>query len=190
MGLRLGIDLDGVVADFNGGWMRKYNEEFDAELHPRQVDSWDGLPDLTHFPDMGAFWRWARDHGGHSVFRHLEPYPGAVDALRGLNRAGHDVVVLTAKPDWAVHDTLEWLADHRIPTREIHILHDKHRVDCDLYLDDSPHVLRAYASHRPREQICRMVRPWNEPLDGVRDIASWSDFRRHVGRVVEAGGAS
>ena len=30
--MRLGIDLDGVVADFNAGWMDRYNEDFDAEL--------------------------------------------------------------------------------------------------------------------------------------------------------------
>ena len=28
--LRLGIDLDGVIADFNTGWIRLYNQEFGA----------------------------------------------------------------------------------------------------------------------------------------------------------------
>jgi 5'(3')-deoxyribonucleotidase len=180
MGLRLGIDLDGVVADFNRGWMRAYNDEFDADLHPDQVQFWDGLHSLTHFVDMAGFWDWARDHGGHSVFRFLEPYPGAVETLRDLNRAGHDIVILTAKPDWAVHDTLEWLADHRIPTREIHVLEDKWRVDCDLYLDDSPHVVRGYVAHRAAGQVCRFVRPWNDPVEGAHDVHSWEEFAATV----------
>lgn len=186
MGLRLGIDLDGVVADFNRGWMRAYNEQFDADLSPEQVQMWDGLYTLTHFEDMDQFWAWARDHGGHSVFRYLEPYPDAIETLRSLNRSGHDLVILTAKPDWAVHDTMEWLADHRIPTREIHFLDDKWRIECDLYLDDSPHTLRGYVEHRPSDRVCRFVRPWNEPVEGARDVRSWSQFHHVVDDVAGA----
>ena len=180
MGLRLAIDLDGVVADFNGGWMRAYNEAYGTELTPDQVTFWDGLHELTHFEDMGAFWRWASDHGGHSVFRHLEVYDGAVEALRRLNRRGHDIVVITSKPDWAIHDTLEWLADHRIPTREIHITDDKYEIDCDVYLDDSPYKLPEYVRERPDRLVCRFVRPWNEPVDGAVDVESWEEFEAVV----------
>lgn len=65
MGLRLGIDLDGVVADFNRGWTLAYNDAFDAALAPEMVSSWDSPRALTHFPDMPAFWGWtgaASDH--------------------------------------------------------------------------------------------------------------------------------
>lgn len=184
MGLRLGIDLDGVVADFNRGWTAAYNDRFGTDLVPEQVTTWDSPLELTHFVDMKAFWDWARDHGGHSVFRHLEPYPTAVDTLRGLNRDGHDVVVITAKPDWAVHDTLEWLADHRIPTREIHITEEKYRVVCDVYLDDSPLQVPELITHvPPGAVVCRFVRPWNEPVEGARDVHDWGEFRQVVGEL-------
>lgn len=181
--MRLGIDLDGVVADFNGGWMRVYNEQFGAELTPTQVVSWDGLHTLTHFPDMGEFWGWARDHEGVSVFRHLQAYEGAVDTLRDLNRAGHDIVVITAKPDWAVHDTFEWLADHRIPTREVHVTEDKWKVDCDLYLDDSPYQVEELLARRADRIVCRFVRPWNRPVQGARDVHDWVGFAKIVQEV-------
>jgi 5'(3')-deoxyribonucleotidase len=177
MGLRLGIDLDGVVADFNRGWTAAYNDAFDATLLPEMVVTWDSPLELTHFVDMEAFWGWARDHGGHSVFRHLEPYPDAVETLRELNRGGHDIVIVTAKPDWAVHDTLEWLADHRVPTREIHFTEDKHLVTCDVYLDDSPHKVAELARHRAHAAtVCRFVRPWNVPVEGARDVHGWREF--------------
>ena len=111
--VRLGIDLDGVVADFNSGWVTRYNEEFGTDIPLDAMRAWNGIPSLTHFRDMGEFWRWARDHGGHSMFRHLETYPGAVETLSDLRRKGHDVVILTSKPNWAVHDTFAWIADHR-----------------------------------------------------------------------------
>lgn len=189
MGLRLGIDLDGVVADFNSGWMRHYNEEHGTDLTVDQVQFWDGLHTLTHFEAMDDFWAWAKDHGGHSVFRHLEVYDGALEAIRALNREGHDIVIVTAKPDWAIHDTFEWLADHRIPTREVHIAYAKYEVDCDVYLDDSPHVLPELVEHRPDRVVCRFVRPWNTPIEGTVDVHDWAEFREVVAGLTSSGAA-
>ena len=181
MGLRLGIDLDGVVADFNRGWTTAYNDAFGADLAPEMVVSWDSPLELTHFLDMDAFWEWARDHGGKSVFRYLEPYPDAIETLRDLNRDGHDLVVITAKPDWAVHDTLEWLADHRLPLREVHFTHRKHEVPCSVYLDDAPNQVRALAKHRGEDAVvCRFVRAWNAPVEGARDVHDWAEFHQLV----------
>jgi 5'(3')-deoxyribonucleotidase len=174
--LRLGIDLDGVVADFVAGWISRYNQEFEADLSPLSVQTWDGLHTLTHFADSDEFWTWASDHGGSSVFRHLETYEGATAALDELAGQGHEIVIITLKPDWAVHDTFAWIADHRVPTREVHITANKWEVSCDIYLDDSPQQLMRYVQERPDRLVCRFVRPWNDPVEGVRDIAAWKDF--------------
>jgi 5'(3')-deoxyribonucleotidase len=44
--VRLGIDLDGVVADFNAGWIRRYNLEYGSELATDAVKAWDAIPSL------------------------------------------------------------------------------------------------------------------------------------------------
>ena len=178
--LRLGIDLDGVVADFVAGWISRYNQEFEADLTPASVQTWDGLHTLTHFRDKAEFWKWASEHGGGSVFRHLETYDGATDALHELAGHGHEIVIITLKPDWAVHDTFAWIADHRIPTREIHVTGEKWKVACDVYLDDSPEQLDRYLEKRPDSLVCRFVRPWNNPVEGVNDVQSWPEFVERV----------
>jgi len=178
--MRLGIDLDGVVADFNRGWTSLYNREFGATLSPSLVTGWDQIPDLTHFEHMGDFWHWASDIGGSSLFRQLDPYPGAVDALRSLSRR-HAIVIVTTKPRFAVHDTFAWIAEHRIPTREVHITDRKWKVDCDVYLDDGPHVLEGLIRHRPQATVCRYVRPWNVPVPGAVDVTDWAAFAEIVG---------
>jgi len=177
--VRLGIDLDGVVADFNSGWVSRYNNEFGASLTTDQVDSWDAMGDLTHFESMGAFWRWASSGTHGSVFRHLDPYPDALEVMGRLRRA-HEIVIITAKPDWAVHDTFAWIAERRIPTREVHITEAKWRVPCDVYLDDSPRQIIELHGNRPEAGVCRFVRPWNDPVDGVNDVQSWNDFETFV----------
>jgi len=180
--MRLGIDLDGVVANFIRGWMLRYNMEFGTDLEEHLVDHWDAAGDLTHFEDLADFWHWAGASGrGPTVFRHLEPYPGALEAINDLS-ACHDIVVLSMKPDWAAADTYAWIADHRLPTREVHLLRNKWKVDCDIYLDDSPFAVADLAKHRPERIVCRFVRPWNDPVEGTVDIHNWDEFVSFVAR--------
>lgn len=178
--LRLGIDLDGVVADFNAGWIERYNAEFGSEVPLDAVQAWDGLHTMTHFSNNREFWAWAQGHGGGSIFRHLDLYQGAHETLEALTEDGHQIVVVTSKPRWAVHDTFAWLADKRIPTREVHIIEEKGKVPCDIYLDDAPHQVRRLVGARPEATVCRFVRPWNDPIEGAIDVHSWGDFRRVV----------
>ncbi len=180
--MRLGIDLDGVVANFIRGWMLRYNMDFGANLTEDQVTRWDAAGDLTHFDDLSEFWQWAGAAGhGPTVFRNLEPYPGAMGTLHQLAEC-HDIVILTMKPDWAAADTFAWIADHRLPTREVHLLRKKWLVECDIYLDDSPYALPGLAKHRPESIVCRFVRPYNKPIDGVVDIHTWDEFADFVTR--------
>jgi 5'(3')-deoxyribonucleotidase len=188
MGLRIGIDLDGVVADFNRGWTRAWNEQHGTDVRVEDVDGWDVIPRLTGLRHMGEFWRWARDLGdGRSLFRDLPTFDGAIDAVRSLVDDGHHPVVLTAKPRWSVHDTLAWLADVRFPTTEVHILDDKWRVSCDVYVDDAPHVLADYVRHRGDRVVCRFVRPWNQEVEGTVATSSWDEVLTVVDRETRDG---
>ncbi len=186
--LRLGIDLDGVVADFNHGWTTRYNRDFPHEL-PRlggeltadDVVEWNAPTALSHFPTMSAFWKWAETCAeGRSLFHGLDPYEGALDALHDLRGAGHHLVILTTKPHFSIHDTYDWLARHRVPSTEIHILDDKTQVECDVYLDDANHNLEALHAAHPDAAVCRYVRPWNTPVAGTIDVYDWADFQAVV----------
>lgn len=173
--VRLAIDLDGVVANFHAGWIARYNQEFATTIPLDATTEWDDLHTLTHFPSMGEFWAWARGRDAPSVFRWLTTYDDAVPALEELARH-HVIVIVTQKPRWAIHDTFAWLSDNRIPTTEVHITRDKASVVADVYLDDAPHHLLSIRDARPDAAVCRMVRPWNQPIPGVHDVESWPDF--------------
>lgn len=187
--LRLGIDLDGVVVDFNSGWIRLYNEEFGAGIRPEDAVMWSSPTALADFDTMSQFWRWARDCSrGSSLFRHLDPYPGALGAVEAL-ADDHDIVIVTTKPDYAVEDTMAWLADHDVPTTEVHIVDDKTTVPCDVYLEDSDHNLAALSRHRREAVVCRYVRPWNRHHEGTVPVADWEQFGTVVQHVAaEIGG--
>jgi len=175
--LRVGVDLDGVVADFTGGWTRLYNAQHSTSITPDQVTTWDAPELLTHFGSMTDFWRWARTAGddGRSLFAALKPYPGAVAGLGALLDEAL-VVIITTKPTWAIPDTLDWLARLRLPLREIHITSDKPAVRCAVYLEDSPMQLAALRRRCPDAVVCRFVRPWNRPVEGCVDVTDFDDL--------------
>lgn len=179
--MRLGIDLDGVVADFNTGWMTRYNAEHGTDLHPTQIAEWDAMMVHGHFRDIDEFWEWARNDAGPGLFRHLPVYPDALETLDRLSK-NHDIVIITTKPEWAGPETFEWIGEHRIPTTEVHITGEKWRIDCDVYLDDGPHNLESLVVERPDRTICRFVQPWNTPVEGTIDIDSWDTFEALVDR--------
>lgn len=176
--------MDGVLADFNAGWMRRYNEEFGTRLDASQVLRWDGLEDLTHFGSMAEFWDWARGEG-RSTFRDAPALPGAIEAVRRI-ASRHRLVIVSSKFAWAIPNSLAWLAEHDVPAREVHFLWDKSFARCDVYLDDAPHVLRALVAARRSATVCRMVCVWNEPLPGVVDVHSWDEFEELVENVATA----
>jgi 5'(3')-deoxyribonucleotidase len=184
MRTRLGIDLDGVVVDFSGGWVTRYNAEFGTNIAASDVVTWGAPRDLTHFPSMSKFWSWASTCGdGRSLFHVLDPYPGALAGLDSLVERGHDLVIVTTKPNFAIEDTHEWLIRHGVPAVEVHIVDDKAKVSCDLYVDDAMHNLESYRKRRPEAAVVRWVQPWNEALDGVLDATTWDeigDFARGI----------
>ena len=181
--MRLGIDLDGVVANFTQGWMNFYNRDFGTHLRFEDSQNWGDLVALTHFKTMNEFWAWSSDLDGHSVFWHLDPFPGAVEAVRSLVDDGHHVIVITTKPSFAKQDTHDWIERHRIPAAEVHILQDKWLIDADVYLDDGPHILPQLVQHRPDRTVCRYVRAWNTHVAGAIDIYDFDEFRELVDRM-------
>lgn len=179
--LRLGIDMDGVIADFNAGWTWRYNRDFperiDRPLVAADVVEWDAPVGLTHFDAMDDFWSWAETCAeGRSLFHGLDPYPDAVPALAALAGSGHDIVIVTTKPTFAIDDTYDWLDRHEVPHVEFHIVDDKTLVECDVFLDDAVHNLVALTDARPAATVCRYVRPWNDPVVGTVDVTGWTDF--------------
>lgn len=186
--MRLGIDLDGVVANFTKGWMGFYNDQFGTSFTVEDSQRWHDLVDLTHFHNIGEFWDWASDLEGHSIFWHLETFPGAVEALRNMNDQGHEIVIITTKPAFAVADTHDWIGRHEIPTNEVHILEDKWTVECEVYLDDGPYNLPPLVEKRPESVVCRYVRPWNDPVEGAVDVHDFVEFRGVVDRLATSRG--
>ena len=163
---RVGLDLDGVCYDFDGAYRFLIEEHFGIAI-PRPSTEWDfaskWLRENGHSEEV---WKWLWNQGvHHGLFRHGHVLKGAVRAAHALDRAGHEVVVLTSRPKTARADTLMWLGFHNFPVGEFHLLPHQPksavRPHCDVYIDDSA-ANAADLIRNTNATVLLWDRPWNQ----------------------------
>jgi len=145
----LGVDLDGVVADFYEG-IRPIAAEWqgvDVESLPRDVSY--GLREwgFAGGEDYERMHRFAVM--GRKLFLNLPPIPRAAAVLRRLSAKSVRIRIITNRlflkytHQEAVSQTVEWLEKHGIPYWDICFMAEKAAVGADLYVDDSPGNIEA-----------------------------------------------
>lgn len=122
------------------------------------------------------------------LFRHGHLFPGSIKAVRELAKMG-SLVAVTQRPRDATADTLDWIAFHRLPFQEVHVLHGGSKTqvaECDVYLDDRPENVIELKAAFPDALVCLPDRDWNRGFiaaeHGVIRTYTWSDFVELVKR--------
>jgi 5'-nucleotidase len=176
--LVLGVDLDGVCADYEGAFRAAAARQLDRTP--------DTLPPQTI---MDAYSEWGLSYAEFEeahrravledrIFRHMDPLPGVSGALWRLSDQGVWIRIITHRLlfNWAhetsAADTAAWLDVHRIPYRDLCFIGDKPDVGADVYVDDSPdHVVALRAAGKA---TLVFDQPYNRHLPGPR-ATRWED---------------
>jgi 5'-nucleotidase len=177
--LVLGVDLDGVCADYEGALRASVARRLGrdpAELQPQTI--MDGYSEWGLDPDQ--FERAHRDAVVEDrIFRDMAPLPGVSDALWQLSDAGVWIRIITHRlvfngiHEVSAADTATWLDRNRIPYRDLCFIGDKPTVGADLYVDDSPDkVLALRAAGRT---AIVFDQPYNRTLPGPR-VRGWPEL--------------
>ena len=145
----LGVDLDGVVANFYAGLLPIAAEWLGVPAGSLPVEvsygltEW-GLDAAGGYEDLHRFAVVQRE-----LFRKLEPMPGAAAALRRISQRGMRIRIITHRlfikyfHEEAVTQTTAWLEHHGIPYWDLCFMKDKAAVRADLYVEDSPENVAA-----------------------------------------------
>jgi len=176
--MRYGIDMDGVIYDFEAA-LREWIEQTTGRPAHTMPDSesWEFWRDqwgLT-FEEFYAHCNESVD-AGH-MFRKGDPEPGALEQIHRLTNDGHTVLFVTARMfgNRSQENTTEWLHEHGFPYDEIHFTSDKHLIELDWLVDDLPDNYFAVDSGG-NNGVFLLTRPWNAHVRGVRRVESLKHF--------------
>ncbi|MGI6491125.1 MAG: hypothetical protein GX949_05425 [Peptococcaceae bacterium] len=121
--MRVGVDIDGVLADSLSLWLKELNSYFNKSIEMPQTS----LQDICvaygiREEDLLAF---MRERGSFFVTE-PKPLPGAAHYLNEIKK-NHDIFIVSARDEAFGKETREWLSKHNLPYDEILLLgdHDK-----------------------------------------------------------------
>lgn len=89
-GLRIGIDVDGVVADNHTAWLARFNRERSTRWTPADLTQWEIWKDLGVESDQ-IFKHYTPD-----IYNEVRPFDGAAEAVNTIVRQGHIVTFVTS----------------------------------------------------------------------------------------------
>jgi len=167
----LGVDLDGVVADFIGGLMPIAAEWLGVEDNSLTTDISYEFPEwnLKEFGGYDALHRFAVKE--RDLFINLPPIEGAPAVLRRLSTKSIRIRIITHRlfikwfHEEAIQQTVKWLEHHGIPYWDLCFMRDKSAVGADLYLEDNPDNIKALRNegHKTIVVVNSMNRDLPEP---------------------------
>lgn len=188
--MKLGIDIDGVLYDFDGHVREQAPymglphaltpEQEEALLQPSP--RWNYLPDVLGKANWDWFW---------SNQDKLESYLSSNDygrkhweALAKLTTR-HETYLVTNRPAECRYQTYIWVASEYPKTQLQGIIHADDKVktamglSLDVLVDDRPSQLQKYGEwakgHHERVWLYGVRRPWNESHTSIYPGFKWVD---------------
>ena len=140
----LGVDLDGVCADFYGRMRHITAEWFEKDVSELPSEVSYGLPEwgVTGSEQYASLHRFAVTQ--RDLFSSVAMIPGARRVLRQLSTDGYRIRIITHRlfiqyfHELAVKQTIAWLDNNGIPYWDLCFMKEKDQVGADIYIEDSP----------------------------------------------------
>ena len=166
--MKYGIDLDGVLADFNRGFTILMNQVAGTRVTNPKLDCWD-WPN-KYWPKADIDKAWVVIRGNPDWWRQLQPYePSRFHPLQQASLQGHELYFLTQRPGPGVKEATEsWLISNGIYRPTVLMTPDKGPVAAGLHLDalvdDRPENIHDVLNATLHTKCFIWDAPWNEEI--------------------------
>lgn len=142
--LIVGVDLDGVCADFYARMREIAAEWFERPIEELTQNVSYGFPEwgVKTKEEYESLHRFAVTQRG--LFKTAPMIPGARKNLRLLSDEGARIRIITHRlfihyfHNLAVSQTIDWLDENGIPYWDLCFMKEKEQVGADIYVDDHP----------------------------------------------------
>lgn len=196
--IRLALDLDGVIFDFNTSFIALARERFPVAMAgtpdagPQYPHTWHYLHDYLSHPQVRDLW--STIIASHSFWATIPGYAWSEALLRCVLRRADALYFITSRSGWRVQDqtrealnvlTEEYLTGAVIPVanpdKKIPIIN---ALECTHFIDDKPETIQLAAERCLNAKIAIWDQPWNRSrawgpavtrLTSVEEFRSWLD---------------
>jgi uncharacterized protein len=177
---RIALDIDSTLHHYWELLQRIARERYGVELPYEEQRGW-GITAL----ERDALIHCVEETHSDQNIEAAEPYPGAVEVVRGWHEEGHWIHVTSHRRESASPATARWLQAIGLPYDDLHCSFDKVsrclELDIHLLVDDSPvNIARA---REVGMLAATIVHPWNEELvdrDGVFGGRDWPELGKRL----------
>jgi 5'(3')-deoxyribonucleotidase len=170
----IAIDVDGTIADLLPAWLWRYNLEYGDDLSEDKIVRW-SIHEFVR-PICGTkIYDYLKDP---TLYDNVQPYPGAIEAIKKIKFAGHRVIYPTVTPIETPGIKYNWLKAFGLidDMRDYIEVTDKSLIAAHMLIDDRPENLDFFKGTR-----VLMLRPWNmhRKNDGYCPVNDWEEALGH-----------
>lgn len=173
--MRIGFDVDGVLADFNTGFIKRVIHVTGVDLFPPRpfdIPMWD-YPQHYGYTEAQVNAVWENIKADATFWRRLPEYPGTESFLFGtiesLDREGNDVYFITSRPGIAAKKQTEnWIRAAGLNWMEPTVLISSakglcaHALRLDIYVDDRWENCLDVVATSEGTKVYLLDQPWNQ----------------------------
>lgn len=181
--MRFGFDIDDTLINLREHAFHIYKKKLNQHL---PLDVFHALDRVEIHEPFGLTDKEGKEMWESSLeeiyYTNCPAFPDALETLLELEKEGHEIYYITARPERHGIRTREWLKEKGFPVRESQFYygmedHEKistiKELKLDYYVDDKPAVL--YSLQKLPVQLIVKDQSYNQDLDFTR-LIHWKDF--------------
>ena len=177
--MKIGIDIDGVIADFVGSFLPKLNKICDCKFH--EIVSHDFKNNVS--VDETAYKRlWKEEVGKCKIYEALLPIKGAKEGLAYI-ADNHEIKIISSRGENSRQITENWLNKNNIPFSSLELVQNKRQkvllmMNCDLIIEDELEIARMLDSLG--KQVILFEYPWTKECEKTKRVKNWDEVMKLI----------
>ena len=155
--MKLGFDIDDTLINLREHGFHIYNKKLSKDVAIESFHALDqvGIHELFDLTAEEGSKMWMSTVE-EIYFTDCPAYPDAIEMLQELDRKGHEIYYITARPKKYGERTKQWMKDKGFPVDDDRFFygmedHEKiniiQKLNLDFYFDDKPAVLNTLQDH-------------------------------------------